>query len=327
MNVDKTNRSRRTTLLRWGGSILSLLLLVYLLSQQGWQDIFHALAQIPWWIFGFAFLLMIFSRFAVSGRWFSLLRVTDENVTWWQSVRLTLAGLFATNFLPTTIGGDIVRLTGAVQYGKNGLVVAASLIVDRLIGMFGMLLVVPLGLIPLFDWFSTNRVIQSFPLAAGIVHSENSFIKKAKHKLANAFRKIVQAIQLWWQQPLSLLISLAFTGLHMICFFGIIWVLFKNLGDPISFGMVAGLYSFVYLVTLLPISINGYGLQELSFSVIFSQVGGASLQNSLTVALIFRTLTMLASLPGAAFVPGILAGQKNAAPSSETQVRQEKDQG
>ena len=84
----------------------------------------------------------------------------------------------------------------------------------------------------------------------------------------------------------------------MLCFFSILWILFTGLDDPISFGLVAGLYSFVYLVTLLPISINSYGLQEVSISLLFSYVGGVSIQNALTVALIFRTLTLLASLPG-----------------------------
>lgn len=101
----------------------------------------------------------------------------------------------------------------------------------------------------------------------------------------------------------------------MVCFFGIFWILLAGLRDPIPFSLAAGLYSFIYLVTLLPISINGYGLQELSISVIFSEVGGISLQNSLTMALIFRTMTMLASLPGAFILPGFFSKNKNGASS------------
>ena len=309
MNLDKTSQSHTTTLLRWGGTISSLLLLVYLLSQQGWQDILLALEQLPLWVFVLVFGVMIISRFAVSGRWYALLRVTEEDITLWQCVRLTFAGLFATNFLPTTIGGDIVRLAGAIQFGLSGLVITASLIVDRLIGMLGMLLVAPIGFFPLVDWLSTNQTFQGLPLVAGVSLTGKNFLQKIKQKLVIAFGKIFQAINYWLKKPVSLFNSLIFTGIHMLCFFGIIWFLFENLGDSIPFSMVAGLYSFVYLVTLLPISINGYGLQELSFSVIFSQVGGATLQHSLTVALIFRTLTMLASLPGAVFVPGILANE------------------
>lgn len=302
--------SRSTTILKWFGSLLSVGLIIYLLVQQGWQEIGQALAQIPLWGFAVSVLLMIVSRFAVSNRWYALLRATDEDVNWAQSVRLTFAGLFATNFLPTTIGGDIVRLGGAVQYGMDGAVITASLVVDRLVGMFGMALMLPLGIIPMIAWMRSAQQSALSPLVWSLTLVQDSLWKKIWRKITQIAKKIFEALKYWWGHPRSLIESLAFTGIHMLCFFGIIWILFLGLDDPVPFGMVAGLYSFVYLVTLLPISINGYGLQELSISLIFSEVAGASLQHSLMVALIFRTLTMLASLPGAAFVPGIMVGQK-----------------
>ena len=85
---------------------------------------------------------------------------------------------------------------------------------------------------------------------------------------------------------------------------------FTAMGEDLSFGLIAGLWSFVYFVTLLPISINGYGVQEISIAFIFSEVGGASLESGLTVSVIYRTLMMIASLPGVLFVPGIIAGNK-----------------
>lgn len=302
--------SRIVSILRWFGTVLSIFLLAYLLSQQGWDEIGEAVSQIPLWYFSIIILLVIISRFAVTGRWYALLRVTSEEINWWQSVRLTFSGLFATNFLPTTIGGDVVRLAGAIQYGANGAVIAASLIVDRLVGVFGMALMVPLGIIPLLTWFSATQPNDRFQLQFGLLGIQNFSFKKIWNWGVNIFRKIFQALKFWWKKPGSLLVSLIFSGIHMLCFFGILWMIFLGLGNPIPFHLVAGLYSFVYLVTLLPISINGYGLQELSFSLIFSQVGGISMQHSLTAALIFRTLTLLASLPGAAFVPGIIVGYR-----------------
>jgi uncharacterized membrane protein YbhN (UPF0104 family) len=126
-------------------------------------------------------------------------------------------------------------------------------------------------------------------------------------KILSFTKKTFQSIKLWLRQPASIIQSLLFTGIHMVCFFSIFWILLAGLNDPIPFSLTAGLYSFVYLVTLLPISINGYGLQELSISVIFSEVGDITLQNSLTLALIFRTMTMLASLPGAFFLSGLFS--------------------
>ncbi|MBW6474542.1 MAG: hypothetical protein K0B14_15555 [Anaerolineaceae bacterium] len=50
--------------------------------------------------------------------------------------------------MPTTIGGDVVRLAGAMRLGIGGSLAAASLMVDRLIGMAGMAMAAPLGLVP-----------------------------------------------------------------------------------------------------------------------------------------------------------------------------------
>ena len=83
-----------------------------------------------------------------------------------------------------------------------------------------------------------------------------------------------------------------------------------GMGEDIPLWTIAGLYSFAYFVTLLPFSINGYGLQEISLTFVFSSIGNASVSNSLTMALLFRTLTMLVSLPGAFFLPEILSPKK-----------------
>jgi hypothetical protein len=69
------------------------------------------------------------------------------------------------------------------------------------------------------------------------------------------------------------------------------------------------LWSLVYFITLLPFSINGYGLQEVSLAFIFTRLGGLSSPTALTLAILVRTITMIASLPGALFVPGIMAAR------------------
>ena len=66
------------------------------------------------------------------------------------------------------------------------------------------------------------------------------------------------------------------------------------------------MWGLVYFITLLPISIGGIGLQEWAIWFTFHQLGGVGEAHSLTIALLFRTLMMLSSLPGAVFVPGIL---------------------
>ncbi len=80
------------------------------------------------------------------------------------------------------------------------------------------------------------------------------------------------------------------------------------MSDPMPVWLIAGLWSFVYLITLVPISINGYGVQEVALTLMFTNIGGISLKSGLTIAVLVRTMQMLASLPGAAYVPSILVG-------------------
>ena len=89
--------------LRLFGTLLAAALLVYLLSQQGWEEIIAAIQRIPLWLLLLAFGLMMVSRFAVAGRWHVLLRSAGVWIAVGETLRVTFAGLFSTNFLPTTI--------------------------------------------------------------------------------------------------------------------------------------------------------------------------------------------------------------------------------
>jgi hypothetical protein len=115
MTQSTQRRLKRTSLLRILGTLLSLALLFYLLTQQGWGVISSAIQAIPLWRFALALVLMTVSRFVVSGRWHILLRSGKVPIPFGQTIRITFAGLFASNFLPTTIGGDVFRLAGAIR--------------------------------------------------------------------------------------------------------------------------------------------------------------------------------------------------------------------
>ena len=93
----------------------------------------------------------------------------------------------------------------------------------------------------------------------------------------------------------------------MLCTFAAIHILIRGLGGDVAFWLIAGLWSLNYFVTLVPISINGYGVQELTLTFLFSRVAGLSTGLSLTVAVLIRALYLAVSLVGAIYLPGILA--------------------
>lgn len=303
--------------LRLAGTLLALALLIFLLGEQGWDEIWQAMQNIPIWQLLLALALNLGSRMAICGRWHVLLRGARLPVRFSQTVRITFAGLFASNFLPTTIGGDVVRLAGALQLRFDGAISTASLVADRLVGMAGMAMALPFGL-PAFNL--ALRPPQAENISTAIFSSTAlTWNKRLEHRAKQLLRALIlfvqhllESLKLWITHPASLLAALGFTWVHMLCHFASIWLLLWALDDSISFWLIAGMWSVVYFITLVPISINGYGLQELSLAFVFTRVGGITLPNALSLAILVRTLFMISSLPGAIFVPGILAARSSA---------------
>jgi len=296
-------------IIRWVGTILAFGLVAYLLYQQGWEQIWDAIRQIGWARFAIAIGLMTVSRLMMTGRWYVLMHSSEAKFTFRDGLKLTFAGLFANNFLPSTIGGDVVRLAGTIQAGYDGVVAAASLIMDRLVGMFGMALFLPIGLVRAFQTPNPFGAAPHLltPLMAGFLPaSVKELWEKTYSRGKSLLRKLFDAVAMWIHRPRVLFSSLLFTALHMLCFFSILWILMDGMNDPLPVWLISGLWSLVYFVTLIPISINGLGVQEVAITFAFSTLGGASDHNTLTLALLFRTLVMLASLPGALFISGIM---------------------
>lgn len=287
--------------LRWLGTVLAVGLLIYLLSQQGWSEIAAAATQIAWWRFVLALILVMISRLAVAGRWHVLMHAAGTGITPRQSTRLTFAMLFSSNFLPTTIGGDVVRLAGAIRLGFDQAISLASLVVDRLVGMTGMAMALPFGISGYIHYFASSPAISSLAIP---------WFNPLLERLQRFWQELMQALKVFLNKPRSLLGALGFTWVHMLCTFAMVWLLLGGMGEHISFWMVMGLWSATYFVTLLPISINGMGVQELAMTFFYVAIGGITQSSGLTLALLMRLLQMVASLPGALFIPDILAGRK-----------------
>ncbi len=294
-------KSTRSSWLRWAGTALAVALLIYLLSRQGWAEIATAAGQIAWWRFLLAFLIMMVSRLAVAGRWHVLMRSAGTGISISQSLRLTFAMLFSSNFLPTTIGGDVVRLAGAIRLGFDQATSVASLAADRLVGMTGMAMALPFGIPGYIHYLTSSSAASSivFP-----------WLNPLSNKVRRFYRELTHALSVWLHNPRSLLGALAFTWVHMLCTFLAVWLLLIGMGEHIPFWMVMGLWSATYFVTLLPISINGMGVQELAIAYFYVAMGGISHSSGLALAILMRILQLLASLPGALFIPDILAGRK-----------------
>lgn len=284
----------RQLFLRGLGTLAALGLIALLVKEEGWEELLTVFRSLSMGRLLLALLIMLISRMFVSMRWYVLLRSGGVEISFGRSVALTFTGLFSSNFLPTTIGGDVVRLAGIMQMGYDRAVSLASIAADRLIGMLGMVFALPLGL------------PQSLAVLGG--EGMQSLVVPAILRRGWEFvRRTLQSFSTWVRQPFVLLAALACTWGHMLCTFAALYIMIEGLGAHVDFWLLGGLWSVTYFVTLIPISINGYGVQELSFTYLLTSAAGLGTSLSLTVAILIRVLYMIASLPGAVAMPGLLA--------------------
>lgn len=286
-------KRNRQTLVRGLGSLLALVLLLVLIREEGDGELFSALRRVSFGYFLLAVLALFVSRLFVVARWHVLLRSAGLDIPFLRTSMLTFTGNFSSNFLPTTIGGDVARLAGAMQLGYDRAICLASLVADRLIGMAGMGLALPLGLVP------------AFSLDGGISQSAAFSILFQKGK--DFIRRTLESLSIWMKKPAALVSSLLSTLGNQAFIYLAIYLLLQGIGHHVDYWLVAGMYTLTYFVTLIPISINGFGVQELSMTFLLVQLGGLSSSESATIALLTRILFIIASLPGAFFLPSILA--------------------
>lgn len=288
----------KNLILRVFGTALAILLIVLLIEREGWNEITSSLKEISLPIFALALLSLLVSRLFVILRWHVLLRSGGVDIPFSRTAQLTLTGLFASNYLPTTIGGDVVRLGGAMRLGYDRAVCLASIAADRVIGMAGMFCAVPFGLIPAWSTLSATTIQLSAmpPLVA---------------KITDFIRRTLHSFSIWLKQPTALVSSLLCTWGNMVFIFASLYILIEGLGEHVPYSLIAGLWSLTYFVTIMPVSINGYGVQELTLAFLLSRVAGVSPAASLAVAVLIRIVFLLASLPGAAFLPSVLSAMSD----------------
>lgn len=304
-NSSDINKTQKPSVIRWLGTIASLGLLIYLIARE-WQATLNAVKHLDFYTLIGVILLTILSRICIWMRWHVLLQSGGAIIRPSESAKLFLAGLFSSNFLPTTIGGDLVRFAGLIRLKVPPAISAGSLVLDRLVGMAGMASLLPIGLVQFFSKPLPYMQSETLPDYKANVVSFVWLLSQIREYTRKAFDSIQQAIRLWSGQPLSLFISFLFTWAHMLLLILTLMTLFSHLDTPVHFWLVGGLWSISYFFTLLPVSINGFGLQELSMTFLFVNYAGVELNNVVVVAVAIRVLQTLISLPGAFFLPGLL---------------------
>jgi glycosyltransferase 2 family protein len=199
------------------------------------------------------------------------------------AVRALFLGFLGAQVLPSAIGGDFVRGWLLARHGARVSRVVASLVADRLVGVFGVCLLLLL----------TTPVVRQLPppydsiLAPAAVLASGTVL--AAFLLLN--RAALRAGALLVAVALALVIHALNVAVAVLAA--------KAYGIDPAFDLWLAVIPLAVLAAAIPISINGWGVREAAIVMLAAPLGVPAAQ-ALLVSLTLGVLNAIASLPGVA---------------------------
>jgi uncharacterized membrane protein YbhN (UPF0104 family) len=262
----------------------TIILFVFLFRSISWSALLH---NIPHLDHGALFIGVAIGLLGViisAYQWQSLLDAEYIRMDLRRLVNFYLVGIAFNHFLPTGMGGDMVKAYYVGREGKNTVGAASAVIMSRATGFIGMLFIsVP----ALFIWHALfpHDLTITFLLACFAVCGVLAcafcgmtvlprFLtgKWAQNRgvallltLGNAIHRSVKQPHTTW---VAVVFGMLFHFSAALNYYG--YALVLHIQVPFVFYLVA--VPFVSLIAFLPISINGFGLRETTFLYIFTTI-------------------------------------------------------
>ena len=148
--------------LRFGLSF-ALLWLTFFIQKTSPQDVWNTLRSADPSYIVMAGCIFLILNLILLFRWFIYVRALELSVPFSVVTRYFLIGLAGNLVLPTAIGGDVIKILGLCQYSPQKPKVVASVLLDRLSGFAGIVVVAILAVI--FNF----HLIKNVTLLIGIV--------------------------------------------------------------------------------------------------------------------------------------------------------------
>jgi len=303
--------------IRWAGTAVATGLFAWLLARQNWHTTWKNLTLLSGWLITAALALYYAGMMANAARWHVLLRAQSAPVSFYETVKIVFVGAFVSNFLPSTIGGDAVRIVYVRRYFTGWAVGAASVVMDRLLNMLSFFITLPFSFITfgaqLLSMLKIGQAAGGAILAGTKTPASmaGAFVqgKRKERPWKQTFVQVKEALVLWRNQPWQLALAFVISWLSNFVMFLGVWVISRGLGIQVALYQVMGINVLTYLLTLLPVSVNGYGVREVAMAALYMQLG-ATLEQASTLALITRFFMLLQTLPGVVWLPQILPARE-----------------
>jgi glycosyltransferase 2 family protein len=260
----------------------TIALFVFLFKSVSWSSLLQKVGQLDDGVLLIGIIVGLAGVVISSYQWQVLLDGERIRVDLKKLVNLYLVGIAFNHFLPTGMGGDVVKAYYVGQEEKNGTGSASAAIMSRVTGYIGMLFIsVPALLIwhRIFSRSLTVSYLLSCLAMCGALVGTVVFVavlprlikgKWAQWRVLSSVIKVGQAILVSVRRPRFIISSILFGMLfHLSAALNYYtYSLALHMQVPFTFYLVA--IPFVSLVAFLPFSINGFGIRESVLVFLFS---------------------------------------------------------
>jgi len=251
-----------------------------------------------------ALLLALLVMVLVAVRWRLLASWLGLAVPIGLAVRAVFLGAFGSQVLPSTVGADLVRGYMLVRYNASVRRVAASVIADRLVGLFALCLLLVLfnpvlpqlpapyaGLVAPGALLASGAVLLAFLLACTGIQAGAGVRRLRWLRELGA----IDGVRLE-ARPIAgaVAVGLAIHALAVVA----ASLVARAYGVEPSLGVWVSIIPLSFLASAMPVSIGGWGVREGAIILLAAPLGVPPAE-ALLVSLTIGVLNVVASLPGA----------------------------
>jgi len=296
--------------------LITVLLLYILFRNFDWQNFWRLLQKVSVWFYLVSLLVIFLGQLLYTLKWDIVLRAMGLKVPFGRLVQYYLIGIFFSNFLPTTIGGDGARLyyLGRQQgYVKVG----GSIFMERFLGFFSLT-----AFAMALSW-TLNISTPAFILARNLLSLALAFfviflflarilnVDRVAEKitvfdsrlagLGDKLQKFLEDIKTVSRKYWAIL---GVMGLVFIYFAMLSWVynIFFELsaGRRVDFWGVMTMLLSIGVLSNVPLTVNGIGLREQLHYLLFASLGLPK-EISVSISLLIFANILFMSLAGYIF--------------------------
>lgn len=279
--------------------------------------------------------LVLLVQMGVGGaRWWAVMRAIETPLPWFELTKLFWIGGFFSQALPSSVGGDPIRIYMAYKDGLPLNKAINGVMLERVVTIIGLTVLV----IAVQPWFvpKLNAETQMLTLTvlamlgAGTIFGVIVLLNLDRLPEALSKFRIVRGMNALAAD--SRLLFLRLKGALLASVFGIlthvnislcVFFLAMSIGVDVTWLDCMVLMPLVILVTTLPISIAGWGVREGAMVTAFALVGVPG-EGALVLSLMLGILGIVMMIPGGGFwLIRRKSGEAMSAADAEAAVEQE----